>query len=651
MAITRIEDFSASDKVAFQDAIGVVTAIGVETAARAAADVVLQNSINGLVITGGGISNYYLETDSYTAQPDVNFRTPIRWDYRCSSRGLNPGYPSIAGASLSVNCAMGQNWTDTGHYYKTTFLNATISMRSPACGQRVSQSWIGDFQGCGDAIMVDCTMIIGGGVSAYGDEAQEWSRFVMSSQGTHLRSTVSSSIKYVANTTLVANTNPSTVTNSTTGARQVQTIALASTTGLTVGDWLCFGIGAPQSDAWMRCEAVQVLSISGNNITAIIDQFHPAGEVIRGCTKITTAGGANVGQQRFLVNQSTTLATGTAQGIINTNRITGTGTNWSTAMIGGTINNIGMIAFTVDDRTPSFYSAAFPVGDPAKAWYPIKQINSATELVVHRQQQANWSAYEGDAVATSSAYKLCPAARILRPADPIDQYYSELLLDYNEFSWPSGAVLDCPISTSLDISGGTYRMYHYTPGVKYRDFFGCINMGTENFDAAFSARGGGNGGSFLLGADLLGVTAGLKVGAELDSGGDAILIAAYSPIAGTPSEGTIRWGNSGGYVKWDWANMGMKFVAAARSYLATLTFISSTSYAVYDSVMDWWGQIRVRSAWEPPRILFGKTSTIDIGIELDVATEKLWKVRTTYTFDGAGQIVTKTTVRLSEIGT
>jgi len=179
------------------------------------------------------------------------------------------------------------------------------------------------------------------------------------------------------------------------------------TTNCNVGDWLdidngVFGVNAagPTGDAYH--EPIQIIAKTGSTITALFHEPHcgtsgsPCGSPVPVAASPIIGISpplpqAQWGQDAIIVDlDGASYSTGTAAcDSPSGTTITGAGTSWSTAMVGGDANFVGVISFPGQNFSSDVFSGG---AGPLVSWYPISSVTSGTHLtlaLVCAQSQLN----------------------------------------------------------------------------------------------------------------------------------------------------------------------------------------------------------------------------------------------------------------------
>lgn len=564
---------------ALQSYFGIDEAVATEAATRAAADAALQTAINNFVAQSGVPANYVATNPSI--QSDPTWQLAIKREVTYDSSVVNPSFSTIQLESNILYATYGIN--NVNAVAKTTFMIQGNLLHSPAHGQRIMYANQIDAIGCGDAVISDNTINVYGGVEDGGGEGTKWYRNVIE-QGRYIfKSTITSVAKATISTTLSQNI---------TRNKNPQTVFVANASGVSVGQWVQFDVGPPGSAAYAAAEAVKVLAVDtvANTITARFDNNHTSGALIKGSVVLTFGSGTSTGQGRYCVNLSHSgYAVGTAGRKVQqaaTNEMTGVGTNWSNSMVGGDVNNPGVISFDADNVSVSPFSPA----NPLRVYYPIASVASATSLIAFRRDQVGVANYIGNAM-TAGAYQVRPGARVMMTGEPVpSRYYSIVVLESNEFTWQTGNQVEWAHSNCLDISGMTYRFIVYSPGMTCRTGIEVSNAGLQEFETGIVV------GSY-------GASAGWKTGAQLAGTIRSLLLApgpsarAIDILTANGSTGRIAWTEAGPYIEYVdgggtfrglqiQTNKGGQGANNGMLRFATPTF-------PVNSVMEWFGNIKL----------------------------------------------------------
>ena len=480
----------------------------------------------------------YVATNPATLDP--NYAPAMDWSFTTDGTTTNPNYSTHSGLSITYTSNKGKNFADLSA--KTTFLPLFITHDKIAWGQGFIRGGTMNAWGNGDAIGEDMTFNVFGGLDAQGDEGVKFQRYVCR-QGQNLNTTTISAVaKSTINTTLSV---------AITKSKDTQTINVGSTTGLSVGQWVIVGSGAPSTSGFNAIEAVKITAFTATSITGVFAHDHSIGDAVRGATVLTINYAYQWGQGRWCVNMSgASYTTGTARGIgtetTPSSTISGSGTTWANNMVGGNSEFPGMISFAADNYTGTPYSNT---SETLRAWYPIASVSSTTSLSVYRRDQVGLAGYKGKQTSLGN-YTIRPGARILVVEG------STIVLDHNTFTWTVGNTVECAHSTSLDVSGCTWDLEFYTPGQTLRNGVHVYNTGTQDFEAGVNVGPlGSNGGGFTNGGNFVGKKWGLAV-----QGGSTSVVGAAAIQITTSAfyTGRVQWGNGTIGIEHDFVNDSME---------------------------------------------------------------------------------------------
>lgn len=454
--------------------------------------------LNSYVAGSGGnywqglLSDYYTAFNATIANNDANFRPVAYW--RIGTDGItttNPNFSTNAGLALLYTLTQGQNDIDGAG--KTTIAVIHSTLNAKGMGQRLMESHTMNAYGNGDAISIDRTLLSSSGNQGSGDEGTKWMRFVLAQDSTLAGGTISSV------------TPPATISTVTTQAitRNVsaQTVTVADSTGVSAGQWVTVDVGPPTSTAYSRSECVKVASVGPGTITAVFRHNHDSGAFVLPATVLVVSNTARFGIGRYIVNlTAASYSTGQAKGnsIGVTRQIDGSGTGWSNSMVGGDVNNPGVICFEADNVTTSPFSA----GSPLRAWYPIAVINSTTSLDIYHRDQVGLAGYCGNA-STFGNYTVRPGAQLMA-FDPVtSDSATTIVLQHNTETWTPGDTLECAFSPNADVSGGTWDFSWYMPGQTLRDGLAMYSSGPQAWQTGIRLfRYSGSGDAFTTGINV-----------------------------------------------------------------------------------------------------------------------------------------------------
>lgn len=364
---------------------------------------------------------------------------------------------------------------------KTTWIPLNISAAYKGGGQHFGMAIGCDNFGMSDAFCMQLrndfyTGPVNGDEGA-GFTAVNYLRQCTNNGSTRLERVTISSVpaKATINTTFSANIS---------GQNEPQTIQVADSSGVTAGQWIVAGQENP--DGTTNLEAVEVISVP--DATHIEGRFllpHNSGQSIRAATPLILTNTNGVGQYRVLVNLTygSPYTTGTAGVTGGGNTVVGTGTVWTSTMVGGDSTNVGAISLTNDDYSGSPFDSTGE-NSTLKCWYQIKTVSDNTHLTFHSFDVAGDTSYQG-LQTTAAAYTIRPAMRILR----IIEATNTIICEYSAHTWTAAdscEVVCCPYP---DVTGLSFQTALYTPSGKYRAFMLLDNVGARRWDKGFWVRG------------------------------------------------------------------------------------------------------------------------------------------------------------------
>lgn len=461
---------------------------------------------------------------------DPNDRRLVDFTGTTDSTTSNPNFSDENVFQITENVVNGQNMYGNGTNAKKTFLPLSITGNMQGAGQRQLFAEVQNCYGMGDCSAESKFVNFAGGPIA-GDEGQSFQVVSLLQQQPHLNLTASTSsaTRTACNTTL---------TQSVTASRTAQTVTVASTTGCNTNDWLV--VGQEQPTGTPNESLMQITGVGGGTLTGVIIGNYANGTTLTPAVVINTAGdGSPWGQDRVVVDLSSTpYTTGTVASIAG-GGFTGSGTGWSTGMVGGGSTIVGCIALTNDDYNGTPFNSTGENGN-LKSWYQIQASGlTATQLGIFTYSTAGDGAYHGKGVG-SGAYTIRPCAKVLK----VNSNSTQIILETNSFTWTNGDSLEEIVTPYPDMTGLQYHMADWTPGGAPRGFMDVRNVGARTFtygiNIAANMATGGN-------ADTLGWGVGLQVA----NAGTGVAITQPTSLAigiGTNNvnqTGRISWGTLG----------------------------------------------------------------------------------------------------------
>jgi hypothetical protein len=444
-------------------------------------------------------------------------------DFHCTtdSTTSNPGFTDENCLQISLTALNGQNSYGHGTNAKKTFLPLSVTGSMTAAGQRFL---LGETQNCWG--MGDCfgesKSITFAGADIAGDEGQGFqSVSYLQQQRNLVRTSIAERpVRSACNTILI---------QAVTAARTAQTVAVASTAGCKVDDWVVIGEETPTNTP--NHEAVKISAVGARSITGTFLNNHSNGTTITPALVLTLADTSQFGQGRVLVDlKGASYAAGTVASISG-GGFAGNGTSWSANMVGGGGYNIGCISLTADD----YASAPFQGSNgPLKSWYQIVGVASTTSLGVYSTSVAGDAAYHGHGSGTGG-YAIRPCAEVLRVSG------RQVILETSTAIWANGDTVELTISPYPDVSGHEEVFAVYTPGGAIRRAYYVSNRGARKFQNAIEITANMPSGSDVdrvgweTGISITNAGLGISIDATPSAGAIALSNAALAA-------GLIRWG-------------------------------------------------------------------------------------------------------------
>ena len=326
----------------------------------------------------------------------------------------------------------------------------------------------------------------------------------------------------------------------------LQAVTVASTAGISVGDWVVVEQQTPRSDA--NIEAVKVTAVNpGVSITGQFRNNHASGVTITAALVLGVDGQYGFGQYRVLVNLSgASYSTGTVSSISGGGFI-GSGTTWTNAMVGGNALCIGAVALTNDDYTGSPFGAGAAA---QKSWYQILSFTDATHIGIYTTSAAGDHAYHGKGVG-AGAYIIRPAVRILA-FDPADTTHLTLVCETTPATWSVGHTVECTTSPYPDVTPFAFHLQDFTAGGVRRQFMDVVNTGARTYQTGFQVESnmqvGGNSDSPIAFDRGFRALTGHNVGFEAQASAQVGFYANNNPAVGFQVDGSSSkniWSKSG----------------------------------------------------------------------------------------------------------
>jgi hypothetical protein len=498
----------------------------------------LSNYLSPNVLTSEGVS---VTKFNPTLGDNAGWRAPVRVQVTYGNPADGAVRQLASAPSFSNQESAGITLTGTwGSCYpgaKWTFLTLDLQQDMQAAGQKIVQGSNLVSYGMGDnCLSTGFVRFAGGPIS--GDEGTGFNLVTSILQQTSLKMATISAVARSALTT--------TLTQAVTADDIPQTVTVASTAGLNVGDWLVISQAVDTGSPGV--EAVEVISIPGaGQINAIFSASHLNGATVKPALVLTVDDDSRMGELRTLVNlDGTTYSTGTVASIAGGGFV-GAGTSWAANVVGGDVLNIGAIALDNDDEARSPFNGS---GENAtlRSWYNITSVADTTHLGIHSFSVAGDQAYNGNGVG-AGAYDIKPAVRILRLPGS-----NKVVCEYTATTWSVGHDVECAICPYPDVSGFQYHMAIYTPGGIKRGALKYVNNGLQPFltGIEFTSTGAITQG-WETGILLQSVGTGIQIP---NAATQAILLGSIETTgADSDNAGIITW--NGPYLKPNSTNKGM----------------------------------------------------------------------------------------------
>lgn len=445
------------------------------------------------------------------------------------NRSIEPGFKDQFGLFLEMFAQHGDNSFTLLNQSKTTYFPLSLRFTSNAAGQRFLVERVLNAFGMGDCFIESTFAYFSSGPGA-GDEGQS-----ITPTNAFMSQTESLSTGQVTSVTRAAGNT--TITQDVARSRLSQTVTVASTVGINVGDWYVVNqqLPAGQYDAM----AIQIEQVGAGTITAKFRMSCPSGTTLTPALVLGVTSMPEAGQLRVLVNLSGAVYnTGTIVSSLGA-QLNGAGNVFADNMVGGNALNIGAITLTKDN-----YSG-FPFSDAhvtLKSWYELKAVFPAA-VVVHSYSQAGDQAYHPD-VGWPTTFEIRPAVRILWMVSP-----NIFVCETTTTVWSIGDNIECAICPYPDVSGAAVRQGVYTPGGTRRTLFEVSNRGVRAFSTGLAVQwyrqadipSGGDTFGFTEGIHVSGCVTGITAD---DCSGNAFNIAdSFNQHAGADYQPGLSWGN------------------------------------------------------------------------------------------------------------
>lgn len=525
---------------------------------------------------------------------------------------VNTGFSNCNGVAIGMDSEHADDFYGGSTDSKTTFLPFSILNWCTAAGQRFCRSERMYAFGMGDAF-INYKVNTYAAAPIQGDEGQGFGSVSGLYQQEYLVLPIISSIP-----------TPATINTTTTQAivksKTAQSVAVASSAGISVGQWFVVEHHVPRSNPNM--EAVKCTAVpDGTHVSGIFRAHHDSGVTIKPAFLMTVNTTGSLGQDRVLINlDAASYSTGTVTEITGGGYV-GTGTTWANNMVGGNVLNIGAIALDADTYTgPPFDQAAPSVLGPLKSWYEIDQVFGVTSLGIYKTSTAGAHDYIGKGVGTTQTYTIRPCVRILKVVDR-DTSDGLLVCTPTTSTWTVGDHLECIIPPYPDVTGYQYQLRGYTPGGLYRGMWMIRNAGarTFSFGLAFfdNLRIGGGADTVAFGTTIdmgsCSQNTGIGIGNCQTA---AIVLSTIDQSGGTFSNnsGKISWAG-GAYINFDsLVNHGVQIKGASESTNILDFYHSAFSPLTNIPLMSYSGAVRFLTNYATPA-----GGTVGLGIHLGSA--------------------------------
>ena len=478
----------------------------------------------------------------------------------------NPNFTTIANTEISTTVNEGHYAYGVNNLSKLTVQNLSLNMERTGAVQGFIIGGTMNAYAMGDSSIGQFHHFFGNGPKN-GDEGQAFSLYQNLQQHGRLQlATITSVARSGANTTLngaiTANKNP-------------QTFAVVSSTGISVNDWIVLSHDIPSGGD--ELEAVLVTAKSGNNLTAVCLNNHLTGATVKPALKLGLDNAYQFGELRILVNNSgTTYSTG-AFSSKSGGGVDFTGTALTNSIVGGDASNIGAISFDADTFAGSPFTGG-GVNGPLRSWYQITQVTSGTHLAVHRFSTAGDAALTTQATPGAGTFKIRPAVRILKIVG------LTIVCEPSVHTWTVADSVECSVCPYPDVTGYSYNVAIYTPGLNRRAFYNIQNSGPTAWDAGIriARYGAVPTGAFdqhgwNYGVQLSNVKTGIRIDTVANtSDAAAMSIEDSTGFTTNWNRTAISWGG-GGYIRSTCDQFGMELKTTTSGNGGVLRFVSPSA--------------------------------------------------------------------------
>ena len=488
----------------------------------------------------------------------------------------NIGFTDQAGGEVNLFYDYGLNLYNGGTNAKSTVIGLSSTVTATGAGEKYAFEPSIFNYGNGDTFLMSGQLFYVNGPIA-GDEGTGFSTQEMTlSQPNNLQ---------LANITSVTRTEFSTtITANVTASQNPQNIPVASLTGANVDDWIILNQQAATAEP--NSAEAQILSIDSGagTINCICPCNLTSGMTITPALVLGVDGTYQFGQQRVVVNlQGEEYSTGTASQN-GTGALIGTGTDWTTGMVGGSATNVGVISFDADTFAgggvfDGGYSIPLSQNSSLRTWYQITSVDSTTEVGILSNSAAGAGNYNGYAPVypESGNYIIKSAAKIMR------LYGSNLICETSTATWSVDDQIECIFCAYPDVHGWTWGVAQWNAGGTRRDFLDLNNIGARMFDSAVSIgwfeseTGYGNADllAYEYGISMSAVKTGIIIETSEGIPTEQAIQIAYDDVTPNDASGKIEW-NYSTYIQPNTANYGLDIQGVGSGYGGKLSFISNS---------------------------------------------------------------------------
>lgn len=451
------------------------------------------------------------QPDSYTqtvinSNPNLHFL----WSPNCATNSsqTTPGYAEQNCLNIQETVTNGLALYGSLTQAKKTFLVDSVNLIAIGSGQRIARSTSVNCATTESDCAGDSTNITFAGVPITGDEATGGFSVV-----NYLHQPASLNVATIASVP-TPNSYSTTLTQSVSKAIGAQTVTVASTSGCVAtsspGDsngWVVIGqeaaTGSPQEFP------VQITNCGSGQITAIFVGNTSSGATITAAVVVNVNSSSGMGQGGVFIDHTQASYTTGTVGSISGGGMVGSGTSWTSSMVGGSILVPGCFTLTGDNNSTSPFNGT-GASATLKTWYRIISVSSSTALGILSYSVAGDAAYHSAAGTTGGAYTVSPCAKILYVSGNM------LVLESNSFSWTTGDSVESPIGAYADVTAHHESLAVYTAGGVRRAWEYVTNAGFDSFDVGLSLNslmpsGSNSTYAWGVGVQIASANAGIQV--------------------------------------------------------------------------------------------------------------------------------------------